>query len=87
VRGVPPGRSGVVPWVPRLPLSSTSLPVTPIDAVGRAPLAVPVLFLAPPPWAEELTGLVTERWPLEYYLKEFNSVSDYTLKYRRHETA
>jgi len=89
-RGVPPGRlgkSGRVPWVPRLPLSSAPLPATPIDAVGGVPRVVLVLFLVPPSWVEEPTGLVTGRWPLEYYLKEFNSVSDYTLKYRQHETS
>jgi len=87
VRGVPlgrPDRSVGVPWVPRLLQSSAPSPATPIYAVGGASRAVPVPFQVPPPWAEGLTGLVTGRWSLEYYLKEFNSVSDYTLKYRRH---
>jgi len=91
VRGVPLGRSdrfGKVPWVPKVPKLlqvSAPSPATPIYVVGRAPRVVPVPFQVPPPWAEGLAGLVTGRWPLEYYLKESNSVSDYTLKYRRHE--
>ena len=85
VRGVllgRPDKSGGVPWVPRLLQSFAPLLATPIYAVGGAPRAVPIPFQVPPPWAEGLTGLVTGRWSREYYLKKFNSVSDYTLKYR-----
>jgi len=87
VRGVPlgrPDRSSRVPWVPRLLQSSAPSPATPICAVGGAPWAVPVPLQVLPTWAEGLAGLVTGRWSLECYLKEFNSVNDYTLNYRRH---
>jgi len=54
--GVPPGRSGVVPWVPRLLLYSAPSPATPIDAVNGVSQVVPVPFPVSPPWVDEPAG-------------------------------
>jgi len=86
VRGTPLGRPGRLDGtllVPRPPQSVAPSPTTPICVVGEAPRVVFLLLLVCHPWVVRVAGPVTRRWSFECDLKEFNSVSIYTLKYRR----